>query len=278
MKIIVFGETGLLGKPLMREWHKDKVTGLSSKDADLRVESQVCGAIEHIKPEWVVLAAAYRDVDGCEKNPKLAFEVNFGGAVNVAHAAKKFGAKLIFISTDYVFDGTKKTPYEISDSQGARCVYGDSKAKAEVEIAKILPHVCIVRTSWLFGIGGKCFPGTILDLAVTRTELDVVADQRGCPTYTVDLARTIIQLCRKDAKGIVHVTNRGDCTWFDFARAIVNGAGLSVKINPITSEKFPRPAERPKYSVLSSASLDQYQIVMPTWQDALQRYLAEKKF
>jgi dTDP-4-dehydrorhamnose reductase len=128
----------------------------------------------------------------------------------------------------------------------------------------------------VFGAGGRCFPETILKLALTKSEIDVVTDQRGCPTYTVDLARAIIQLCRKNAQGIVHTTNQGDCTWFEFAREIVAVAGLPTKINPTTSDKFVRPAKRPKYSVLSRASLKHYQLTMPTWQDALQRYLAER--
>ena len=155
-----------------------------------------------------------------------------------------------------------------------RSVYGASKAEAEAQILKILPEACIARTSWMFGIGGKCFPDTILKLASTRSELDAVSDQRGCPTYTVDLARAIIQLCRKDAQGTVHVTNRGDCTWFDFAREIV--ADKLGELIRRARDKFVRPAERPKYSVLSSASLEQYQIVMPSWQNALRRYLAER--
>ncbi len=276
MKVLVFGATGLLGQALMREWHEDQVAGLGSKDADVRDASQVRDAIQRARPDWIILAAAYTDVDGCETNRELAFEVNCRGALNVARAAKESGAKLLFLSTDYVFDGTKETPYEIGDPRAPRSVYGASKAEAEVKILEIMPSACIIRISWLFGIGGKCFPDMILKLAATRAELDVVTDQRGCPTYSVDLARAIIQLCRKDAAGIIHATNRGDCTWFDFAREIVAGAGLATKINPTTSDKFVRPAGRPKYSVLSTASLEQYQLTMPIWQDALQRYLAER--
>jgi dTDP-4-dehydrorhamnose reductase len=175
-----------------------------------------------------------------------------------------------------VFDGAKNRPYEIDDPRAPQSVYGQTKADAEIEINKILPEVCILRTSWLFGTGGKCFPETILKLASTRKELDVVSDQRGCPTYTVDLARIIIQLCRKGAHGTVHATNSGECTWFDFAREIVNAAGLKTQVRPTTSDQFVRPARRPAYSVLSSASLQSYGMVAPTWQDGLQRYLAER--
>ncbi len=151
-----------------------------------------------------------------------------------------------------------------------------AKAEAEMRLENILPNCCIVRTSWLFGVGGKCFPDTILKLASTRAQIDVVNDQLGSPTYAIDLARAIIQLCRKGAKGVVHVTNRGECTWFDFAQAIVSAAGLKTIIRPTTTEKFPRPAQRPKYSVLSASGLDHYGVGMPDWQDALRRYLIER--
>jgi len=276
MKVTIFGATGLLGKALMREWREDQVTGLSSKDADVRDPGQVAKAIENSRPDWVVLAAAYTDVDGCEANRELAFAVNRDGAANVARAAKDHGSRLLFLSTDYVFDGSKITPYEVGDPRAPQSVYGRSKAEAEMRLENILPNCCIVRTSWLFGVGGKCFPDTILKLASTRAQIDVVNDQLGSPTYAIDLARAIIQLCRKGAKGVVHVTNRGECTWFDFAQAIVSAAGLKTIIRPTTTEKFPRPAQRPKYSVLSASGLDHYGVGMPDWQDALRRYLIER--
>jgi len=276
MKVTIFGASGLLGKALMREWREDRVTGLSSKDADVRDPRQVKDAVEGTHPDWIVLAAAYTDVDGCETNRERAFAVNRDGAANVARAAKEHGSRLLFLSTDYVFDGSKITPYEVGDPRAPQSVYGRSKAEAEMRLENILPNCCIVRTSWLFGVGGKCFPDTILKLASTRAQIDVVNDQLGSPTYAIDLARAIIQLCRKGAKGVVHVTNRGECTWFDFAQAIVSAAGLKTIIRPTTTEKFPRPAQRPKYSVLSASGLDHYGVVMPDWQDALRRYLIER--
>jgi dTDP-4-dehydrorhamnose reductase len=134
-----------------------------------------------------------------------------------------------------------------------------------------------VRTSWLFGTGGKCFPDTILKLAATRPQLDVVNDQRGCPTYTVDLAAAIIALCAKNAGGLVHACNAGECTWFDFAREIVSGAALNTEVRPVSSAKMARPAPRPTYSVLSATSLHRYGIEMPDWKDALRRYLDERQ-
>ena len=276
MKVTIFGASGLLGKALMREWKEDQVTGLGSKDADIRDPRQVENAVEETHPDWIVLAAAYTDVDGCETNRERAFAVNRDGAANVARAAKEHGSRLLFLSTDYVFDGSKITPYEVGDPRAPQSVYGRSKAEAEMRLENILPNCCIVRTSWLFGVGGKCFPDTILKLASTRAQIDVVNDQLGSPTYAIDLARAIIQLCRKGAKGVVHVTNRGECTWFDFAQAIVSAAGLKTIIRPTTTEKFPRPAQRPKYSVLSASGLDHYGVVMPDWQDALRRYLIER--
>jgi len=277
MRITIFGATGLLGQALMREWAEDEVTGLGSKDADIRNPLQVLDAVRRTRPERIVLAAAYTDVDGCETQPQLAFAVNRDGAVNVALAAKQHRSRLLFVSTDYVFDGIKTTPYEVQDERAPRSVYGRSKAEAEVRLREILPECCMVRTSWLFGTGGKCFPDTILKLAQSRPELQVVNDQRGSPTYATDLARAIIQLCRKNATGIVHATNRGDCTWFEFAQEIVQHAGLVTPVFPTTSDKFPRPAERPKYSVLSPHSLAAYGVTMPPWQNALERYLTARR-
>jgi dTDP-4-dehydrorhamnose reductase len=275
MRVLIFGATGLLGKALMNNWTGDEVRGVGST-ADIRDPQRVRDQVAEFKPDWIVLAAAYTDVDGCETNREQAFAVNSQGATNVALAAQEYGSRLLLVSTDYVFDGRKNSPYEITSMRSPRSVYGQSKATAEMEVEGILPESCILRTSWLFGTGGKCFPDTILKLAATRSVLEVVNDQRGSPTYTPDLAKTIIELCRNQARGIVHATNAGNCTWFDFAREIVAAAGLTTEVLPTTSEKFVRPAERPKYSVLSPTSLQKFGIKMPTWQDALQRYLAER--
>jgi dTDP-4-dehydrorhamnose reductase len=276
MKITIFGGTGLLGKELVRACQGREVQALGSKDVDIRDASAVDRIVAENHPDWIVLAAAYTDVDGCESHRDLAFAVNRDGAANVAKAAKNAGSQLLFVSTDYVFDGTKSSPYEVDDIRNPRSVYGSSKAEAELRLLEILPDCCIARTSWLFGTGGKSFPDTILKLAAARPTLDVVNDQRGCPTYAVDLAQAIVQLCERQASGIVHATNRGACTWYEFARAIVSGGKLTTDVRPTTTDKFPRPAERPKYSVLSPRSLDSYRVVMPEWPDALRRYLLER--
>jgi dTDP-4-dehydrorhamnose reductase len=277
MKAIVFGASGLLGKALMREWTGDEVVGLTSRDADIRDAGKVGEVLEKVRPDWIVLTAAYTNVDECESHPDLAMAVNRNGPVNVAQAAKRIGSKLLFISSDYVFDGKKTSPYEAGDTRNPQSVYGRSKAEAEVRLLELLPECCITRTSWLFGTDGKCFPDAILKLASTRPALDVVDDQRGCPTYSVDLSRAIIGLCRSHASGIVHVTNAGVCSWFEFAREIVKGVGLSTEVRPVSSQQMARPAPRPAYSVLSPKSLQDYGIVMPAWQDALRRYLQERK-
>ena len=277
MKAMILGASGLLGKALMSEWHGDEVVGLGSRDVDIRDADKVREVVEEVRPDWIVLAAAYTNVDECESHPDLAFAVNRDGPVHVARAAKRAGAKLLFLSSDYVFDGKKVSPYETVDVRNPQSVYGRSKAEAEVRLLEVLPECCIARTSWLFGTGGKCFPDTILKLAATRPALDVVNDQRGCPTYSVDLSRAIVELCRHHASGIVHVTNAGECSWFEFAREIVKGAGLATEVRPVSSQQMARPAPRPAYSVLSSRSLQQYGVTLPTWQDALTRYLQERK-
>jgi dTDP-4-dehydrorhamnose reductase len=289
MRVTLFGASGLLGQELVREFSgnrpddgqlkngqlkNDQLTALTSKDADLRDPQSVRDVIRHSRPDWILLSAAYTDVDGCESNRDLAFAVNCQGAVNVAQAAHEAGSRLLFVSTDYVFDGTKRSPYETTDPRNPASVYGESKARAEEQLLEILPDVCIARTSWLFGHGGKCFPATILKLASTRPEISVVNDQRGSPTFTRDLASAMVQLCRTSVQGIVHVTNSGNCTWYDFASEIVRLSALPTVVNPVTTAEFPRPAKRPAYSVLSPDSLRAHEIHMPDWQDALRRYLA----
>jgi len=277
MKVLILGATGLLGKALVRVWTGDEVLAMGSRDVDICDSAKVREIVGNTRPDWIVLAAAYTDVDGCESNRELAFSVNRDGAVNVAEAARQVRSKLIFLSSDYVFEGKKTSPYEVDDKRNPQSVYGHSKAEAEIRLLEILPNCCIARTSWVYGVGGKCFPETILRLAANRSALDVVNDQRGCPTYTVDLSRAIIQLCRKDASGIVHVTNAGDCSWFDFAQEIITGAGLTIEVRPVSSQQMARPAPRPAYSVLSPTSLRRYSIDMPGWKDALGRYLEERK-
>jgi dTDP-4-dehydrorhamnose reductase len=273
MRVTLFGASGLLGQDLVQELSGEQLTALSVEDADLRDHARVRDVVRDSRPEWILLLAAYTDVDGCESNRDLAFAVNCEGSVNVAEAAREAGSRLMFVSTDYVFDGSKTSPYQTSDARKPTSVYGESKARAEERLLEILPEVCIARTSWLFGHGGKCFPATILKLASTRPEISVVNDQRGSPTFTRDLASALVQLCRASARGIVHVTNSGNCTWYEFATEIVRASGMPTTVKPVTTAEFPRPARRPAYSVLSPDSLHAYSVHMPEWQDALRRYL-----
>ena len=259
---------------MVRAFKSEELTAFTSKDADVRDQTQVGRVVSESRPDWIILSAAYTNVDACESNRELAFAVNYDGAVHVANAARQARCRLIFLSTDYVFDGTKESPYEIDDARNPISVYGDTKAQAEARLLEMLPGVCIVRTSWLFGHGGKCFPETILKLASERPQISVVNDQRGSPTFTPDLASALLELCQKQGKGIVHATNAGDCTWYEFTKEIVQRAGLTTEVRPVTTAEFPRPARRPANSALSPASLHAYGIQMPDWKDALSRYMA----
>lgn len=277
MRGLVIGATGLLGKVLLEEWNEGAITGVGSRDADIRDQSRLRPLFERCRPEWTVLAAAYTDVDGCERDPNRARDVNCAGAMNVARAARDARSKLLFVSTDYVFDGTKNAPYDPEDPVCPINVYGRSKAQAEKGIREILPSCCILRTSWLFGAAGRCFPNTILDIARKQATLRVVADQIGSPTFNRDLARAIVKLVRADAHGTIHASNSGECSWCDFARELLRTAGFAgVTLEAVRTEEVPRPALRPKYSVLSKASLERYGIHMRPWQETLGDYFAER--
>lgn len=278
MRVLIIGATGLLGKALLEEWHFDPIIGVGSRDADIRDPQQLRQLFTRCQPDWTVLAAAYTDVDGCEKNPDRAHQVNCVGAIHVARAAREARSRLLFLSTDYVFDGSKRTPYEAHDPVRPINAYGRSKAEVEKELAEIFPDCCIVRTSWLFGAHGKCFPNTILEMAQSQKELFVVADQTGSPTFNRDLARTIVQLVRANAQGTIHATNAGECTWYEFASGVLRTAGRAdVRIEPIRSEDLARPAARPKYSVLSNTSLEGYGVRMRPWRETISEYLADRR-
>ena len=277
MRVLVIGATGLLGRELLDAGDGVQITGASSQDADIRNQQQVEQLLNQRRPDWTVLAAAYTDVDGCEKNPEHCHAVNYQGAVNVARAAAAAGSKLLFMSTDYVFDGTSSRPYEPGDPVSPINVYGHSKAQAEEGIRKIVPDACVLRTSWLFGAVGNCFPNKILEIAQSRNTIPVVADQVGCPTYNRDLSRMIVRLMSTGASGTIHATNSNPCSWYEFAQAILSAAGKTeVAVTPIRSEEFPRPARRPKYSVLSAASAEALGVRPRPWQEALKDYFVDR--
>lgn len=281
----------MLGTDLLQEWNRDssnareesggleqgdELIPAGSAEADISDAAQVAALVQKSRPDWIVICAAHTDVDGCEKNRDLAFAVNATGVENVARSAEKIGARVFLASTDYVFDGNGTRPYEVGDAVAPINVYGASKAAGEAALQKISPNWCIARTSWLFGVHGSSFPEKILNAAKTRPELSVVNDQTGSPTYTRDLARAIRDLVRKDARGIVHITNEGVCTWFDFAKEILAQSGLgNIPVHPISTDQSARPARRPQFSVLSPASLHAYGIRTRPWQQALAAFLKE---
>ncbi len=277
MRILVLGAKGMLGADLLDEWQSDELIPADSAQADLRDFPQVEKLVLSVRPEWIVLAAAYTDVDGCEQNPELAFAVNQTGVENVARAARLVAARVFFVSTDYVFDGKSTRPYETTDPVSPLNVYGASKAAGETALRKSQVAWCVGRTSWLFGVHGPSFPEKILRAAETRPELSVVSDQIGSPTYTRDLARVIRALLSRDVRGFVHITNQGICSWFDFAREILAQSGReSIPVLPITTDQAARSARRPNYSVLSPASLHAFGIRTRPWQEALRAFLKEK--
>ena len=275
MRVLLIGANGMLGKDIVQEWRDDELIPATSRDADIRSYEQVERLISATRPEWIVLAAAYTDVDGSERDSEAAFAVNGKGTENVAGVAQKYGAKVLYISTDYVFDGQGKRPYEPADPIAPINVYGQSKARGEQAIQANLRDWCIVRTSWLFGASGSSFPEKILGAAEIRPELSVVSDQVGSPTYTRDLAVAIHGLVHADARGFVSVTNAGTCSWFEFAQEILRQAGKNNPVKPIDTVQAARAAKRPAYSVLSPDALHTFGITVRHWRDALPPYLAE---
>ncbi|WP_141432902.1 dTDP-4-dehydrorhamnose reductase [Bacillus sp. 03113] len=280
MKIVVTGVNGQLGHDVVKELLKKNhvVIGTDRNTLDISNEENVQAYIEEIKPDAVVHCAAYTNVDAAEEDQDTAYRVNTLGAKYLAQAAKKIGSKMVLVSTDYVFDGTERQPYEVDHPTKPLGVYGSTKLAGEEELKKNLEAYFIVRTAWVFGINGNNFVNTMLRLGKERGELGVVHDQIGSPTYTVDLASFIAELVESDQYGVYHATNSGVCSWYEFAVEIFKQAGLEVKVNQLTSDQFPRPAERPKYSVLSKKKIiEQGFTPLRDWKEALSAYLDEKR-
>lgn len=275
MRILIIGANGLLGSDLVEGWPGDDIIPATSRDADIREISQIRKLASQAHPDWIILSAAYTDVDGSERNPDLAYAVNRDGTRKVSIVARELGAKLCYLSTDYVFDGASNRPYEPEDPMHPLNVYGASKAAGEGAIQEETGGWLIIRTSWLFGPARPSFPERILDAADSLPRLEVVADQIGSPTYTKDLVSAIRELVRADARGIVNITNSGKCSWFEFAKEILQRAGRDTPVFPITSVEAGRPARRPAYSVLSPKASASYGIVLRSWQEALQAYLED---
>jgi dTDP-4-dehydrorhamnose reductase len=275
MRILIIGSRGLLGSELVEQWTNDEVIPATSGDVDIRDIGLVRQFITQARPDWVVLAAAYTDVDGSERNREQAFAVNGEGTRNVARVAQELDRKLLYVSTDYVFDGTSRRPYEPDDPIHPLNVYGASKAAGENAVREESKHWVIARTSWLFGASRDSFPEKILRAAARQPQIKVVADQIGSPTFTRDLATAIRDLVRSDARGIVHITNSGSCSWFEFAKEVLLRAKRKIPILPITTAEADRLAKRPAYSVLSPASLTVRGITLRGWQEAVDAYLEE---
>ncbi len=239
-------------------------------DLDITNPDQVSRTLNEVRPDVVINAAAYTDVDACEQNQDLAESVNAAGPANLARACRDLGSRLIHISTDYVFDGRATRPYRPDDPVAPINVYGRTKQHGEQRVRETLPDHLIVRTSWLHAPHGKNFVNTILRLAAQKPELRVVDDQVGCPTYAADLADALLTLARSDARGTFHFCNAGVCSWYAFAREILRQAGLSTPVFPTTTADFPRPAPRPAYSVLDTSTFTQLTGQPPRpWQEAL---------
>ncbi|MGE4565269.1 MAG: dTDP-4-dehydrorhamnose reductase [Victivallaceae bacterium] len=276
MKLLITGGNGMLGRTLRNRWRDWRPVALGRADCDITDLDTVRRVFGEIRPEVVVHAAAMTAVDACESNPELAFKVNAAGSANVATACREIGARLVAISTDYVFSGRSDRPWREDDPTAPETVYGRSKLAGEQAIQEILPsrHL-ICRTAWLYGPGGPSFVATMLKLTDgSRPELKVVDDQRGNPTSTFALADILRELIlRPDLQGIFHVSCQGECTWYEFACEIFRRAGVAQRVVPCTSAEFPRPARRPANSSLDKAALRAAGLrPMPEWQDALAQF------
>ena len=272
MRILITGANGQLGSALRRILSLEDLTlnDLPEFDlADPASESQ----IREAKPDIILHVGAYTNVDQAEREPERAYAVNAQGTRRVAQAAQAAKARLIYVSTDYVFDGTKTTPYDEQDTPHPLNHYGRSKYEGEQAVLTLCPNGLVVRTAWLFGHEGPNFVKTIMRVAQERPVLEVVDDQRGCPTYAEDLAQALSQLALSDLRGICHVTNSGHCSWYEFAQAIVRLTGAGAAVQPITTSQAARLAKRPAYSVLSHDRFATQYPPLPEWQDALARFL-----
>lgn len=276
MKILVTGRHGMLGSDVVKVFSGEhEVIGTGREDFDITDSKASLEYIKGIKPQLVINCAAYTDVDGCEKNIDTAFKVNALGARNIAAACNEIDAAMVQISTDYVYDGEKATPYYEYDNTNPLGIYGKSKLEGENFVKAVCKKHYIVRTSWLFGENGKNFVKTMLTLAKDRKEFTVVNDQVGSPTYTEDLAKALLELVSKPAYGTYHITNSNFCSWYDFAKFIFETASIKdVEVKPITTEELGRPAPRPKNSVLEKfyLSLNGYS-PLRSYKEAVKEYI-----
>ena len=280
MRFLVTGVKGQLGYDVVRELYSrgfNDVIEYDIEQMDITNRRKVEVCIVENEPDVVIHCAAYTAVDKAEDNEELARKINYEGTKNIAEMTELIGSKLIYISTDYVFDGTKPlfNLYDVDDKVNPLSVYGKTKYEGE-EAAKINPKHFIVRTSWVFGINGNNFVKTMLKLSENRNEINVVSDQFGSPTYTVDLAKLLVDMSLTEKYGTYHANNSGYTNWAFFAEEIFKTNNINMKVNHITTDEYPTKAKRPKNSCLSKASLDRNGFKkLPDWEDALVRYSKE---
>ena len=280
MKILVTGITGQLGNDVVKELTRRGIEciGVSRKELPLGEPSAARQLLEQYRPEAVVHCAAYTAVDKAEDEPELCRKVNVTGTAEIAAACREFGAKLVYISTDYVFPGEGTEFYQVDDAKGPQNVYGASKYEGELAVQREMEQYFIVRISWVFGINGRNFIRTMLQLAETHDRLTVVDDQIGSPTYTADLAPLLCDMVVSEKYGVYHATNEGVCSWADLAIETFRIAGLKTVVERVPSGAYPTKAKRPKNSRLDKRSLDEAGFErLPGWQDAVARYLGEIK-
>jgi dTDP-4-dehydrorhamnose reductase len=273
MRVLITGAQGQLGHALQQAFSGEDLILKDLPTFDLTKsdsESQIVAA----RPSVILHVGAYSNVDEAEREPNHTLAVNAQGTMFVARAAATLDAKLIYLSTDYVFDGTQTVPYREEDVPHPINVYGQSKLEGEIIALATCPNTLVVRTAWLYGHAGNNFVKTIMRLAHEKPFLEVVGDQRGCPTNADDLALALKDILASDLRGICHVTNTGDCTWHEFAEAIVSLMGRSTPVRPITTAQAGRLAKRPAYSVLAQGRLGTVRAMLPHWLDALARFMS----
>ena len=279
MKIMITGAYGMLGSDLREVLKNFELICTGSKDLDITDKEKVMEFISEKSPDLVINAAAYTAVDDCETHYDEAYAVNALGPKNLAIACKSIDVPLVHISTDYVFDGSKRTPLVETDNLGPQSAYGKTKLEGEKFIQENTDKYFILRTAWLYGLHGNNFVKTMLDLAETHDEITVVNDQIGSPTYSLDLAVAITNLLHSDKYGIYHVTNEGECSWYEFAKLIFELSDVDVNVIPVSTEEFPRPAPRPHYSVLDNKKWNASGFVaMRDYKEALGAYLSLYNF
>ncbi len=277
MKVFVTGAKGQLGHDVVNELEKRGHTaiGVDIEEMDITDKDAVKRVITQVSPEAVVHCAAYTAVDAAEEQVELCHRVNGLGTENMAEVCKELNCKLMYISTDYVFNGQGTRPWEPDDERAPLNVYGQTKYEGELAV-EALEKYFIVRIAWVFGVNGKNFIKTILNLGKTRDHLTVVDDQVGSPTYTYDLARLLVDMIETEKYGRYHATNEGVCSWYEFACEIFKKAGIEITVSPVSSNEYPAKAKRPQNSRMDKSKLKEMGFKpLPTWQDALERYLKE---